>query len=49
MLADRIGLPAALALVPFAGLGAAICFWSAARRPVSTTQTKLQWPSSRGE
>lgn len=38
MLADRIGLPAALALVPFAGLAAAICFWAAAWRPASDQQ-----------
>jgi MFS family permease len=44
MLADRIGLPAALALVPFAGLAAAICFWSAARRPVSTPPPTVQRP-----
>ena len=49
MLADHIGLPAALALVPFAGLGAAVCFWSAAWRPVSNPQIKVQWPMSRGE
>ena len=49
MLADRIGLPAALALVPFAGLGAAACFWSAAWRPGADPQPEVQWPSSRGE
>ena len=48
LLADRIGLPAALALVPFAGLGAAACFWSAIRRPASHQPT-VQWPSSRGK
>jgi MFS family permease len=49
MLADRIGLPAALALVPFAGLAAAACFWSAAWRPGSNPHLHVQWPPGRGE
>jgi MFS family permease len=41
LLADRIGLPAALALAPLAGLGAATCFWIAIWRPGSDPQPKF--------